>query len=492
LDNSPGVAKAAPIGTDTRSLYIGGRAGTDYFDGQMRDVRLYNRALTSTEIAGFSGMVGWWKFSEGSGTTAADSSGSATSATLSGGATWTSDCVGNNNALLTNGTGGIAQTAASVNPPSVGTVAFWMRSNGAPPVRQRILGLGGDWEIRHEADGTLAFDLCADAGTDFITTTPLNQVNRWYHVAATFDSTTKAYAVYVDGLLQKAGTHTNTMSQQAAAVLSFGVRTGTAEYWQGALRDVRIYSRPLCPVEIAQLYGLVGYWKLNETSGLTAADSSGQGYDGAVTGTVNWTTAKTGNGFQFDYTNGNDYIALPSNPTLDNVQEGDYTLAVWFKPLSTPPGTGSANNANYAILLKAGFQCGLSYSHAQQFEFGHYLTGNVWHGTGTSSNTYPPGTWHHVVAVVNRTSGAINLYLDNVLKGTDSFTPNTVAREYGTQPWYIGIADPSYSTWGWAAHGIADDVRIYNRALCPSEVQDVYKSGNPFGGVKVTKWVEIQ
>ena len=297
-------------------------------------------------------------------------------------------------------------------------------------MRQRILGLGGDWEIRHEADGTLAFDLCADAGTDFITTTPLDQVNRWYHVAATFDSATNAYAVYIDGLLQKSGTNANAMTQQLGNILSFGVRTGSTEYWQGALRNVRIYNRRLCPTEIAALDGLVGYWKLNEVSGMTAADSSGQGYNGTVTGTVNWTAAKTGNGFQFDYNNGNDYIFLPNNATLDNVQEGNYTLAAWFKPLSTPPGTGSANNADYAILLKAGWHCGLSYSHAQQFEFGHYLTGNVWRGTGTWSNTYPPGTFHHVVAVVNRTAGTISLYLDNVLKGTDSFTANTAPRDY--------------------------------------------------------------
>jgi hypothetical protein len=282
------------------------------------------------------------------------------------------------------------------------------------------------------------------------------------------------------------------MSQQAAAVLSFGTRTGSTEYWQGALRDIRVYSRRLCPTEIAELYGLVGYWKLNETIGITASDSSGLGHNAAVSGTVAWTAAKVDNGFQFNYTNGSDYITLPNTDALNNVQEGNYTLSGWFKPLSTPPGTGSANNANYAILIKAGYHCGLSYSNAQQFEFGHYLTGNVWKGTGSWSDTYPPGVFHHVAAVVNRSAGTISLYVDSLLKGTDSFTANTVAREFGTMPWQIGIAEPSYSSWGWAAHAIADDVRIYNRALCPAEVQDVYRSGNPFGGVKITKWVEVQ
>jgi hypothetical protein len=494
LDNTP-AARTGTILTDTRPLYTGGRPGADFHDGMLRDVRLYNRPLTAAEVQRLAGLVGYWQFSEGSGASAADSSGQANNATLSGGATWTNDCAGNNNALQTDGIGAMAQTVAPFSPPSEGSVAFWMRGAGTVATRGRLMGIGGDWEIRQEPNGALSFDMGGSpfvGNEPFSTIDPVNTNGKWYHIVAVFSDVDNSYSVYINGQLRTSGISPVDLIPQAAGVLTFGIRAGTSEYWKGALRDVRIYNRKLCPTEIAALYGLVGYWKLNEASGTTASDSSGLGYNGTVTGTVNWTAAKTGNGFQFDYTNGNDYIKLPNNATLDNVQEGNYTLAAWFKPLSTPPGTGSANNADYAILLKAGWHCGLSYSHAQQFEFGHYLTGNVWHGTGTWSNTYPPGSWHHVVAVVNRTAGTITLYLDNVVKGTDSFTPNSVARDYGTQPWYIGIADPTYGTYGWAAHGVADDVRIYSRALCPAEVQDVYQSGNPFGGVKITKWVEIQ
>src|SRR5262249_16610092 len=149
-----------------------------------------------------TGLVGWWKFSEGSGTTAADSSGNGYTATLSGGATWTSDCTGNNNALLTNGTGGIAATNAAFNPPDVGTVAFWMRSSGAPAGTARIMGLGGDWEIRQQPDGSVVTDLCGDGATTICTQTKLTEVNRWYHVAFTYDSSNDTYAIYVDGQLE--------------------------------------------------------------------------------------------------------------------------------------------------------------------------------------------------------------------------------------------------------------------------------------------------
>jgi hypothetical protein len=196
LDNAP-AARTGTIGTDTRPLCIGGRSGADYFDGMIRDARIYNRALSDTEIAELVGLLGHWKFSEGSGATAADSSAQGNDATLSGGASWTSDCAGSNNALLTNGSGGVAETTREFSPPEAGTVAFWMRSSGSPSGTERLFGVGGDWEVRQNSDGILAFDLCGEAGTSFITTIPLAEAGRWYHVAATFDSASDNFSVYI-------------------------------------------------------------------------------------------------------------------------------------------------------------------------------------------------------------------------------------------------------------------------------------------------------
>ena len=148
----------------------------------------------------------------------------------------------------------------------------------------RLIGLGGDWEVRQQVDGTIVTDLCGDGATTICTVTPLTEVGRWYHLAFTFDSSNDTYAIYVDGKLERSGTNPVNMVQQPAAVLSFGTRTGATEYWSGALRDVRVYSRKLCPTEIEALYGLLGYWKFEETSGTTAVDSSGMGNDGTYTG----------------------------------------------------------------------------------------------------------------------------------------------------------------------------------------------------------------
>ncbi len=56
LDNTP-TARAAPIGTDTRDVYLGGRIlSTDVTDGMVDDVRFYSRALTAAEIAALANM----------------------------------------------------------------------------------------------------------------------------------------------------------------------------------------------------------------------------------------------------------------------------------------------------------------------------------------------------------------------------------------------------------------------------------------------------
>ncbi len=73
----------------TDDLYIGAReisgTGADCWNGFIDDVRIYNRALSADEIRYLynrKGPVGWWKFDEGSGSTAYDSSGNGNNGTI--------------------------------------------------------------------------------------------------------------------------------------------------------------------------------------------------------------------------------------------------------------------------------------------------------------------------------------------------------------------------------------------------------------------------
>jgi hypothetical protein len=470
LDNTP-AARTGTIGTDTRPLYIGGRAGTDLFDGMIRDVRVYNRALYDAEIKYLAGLIGHWLFAEGAGTSAADSSGLTNHATLLAGASWTSDCAGNN-ALLTNGAGGIAQTANALRPPDVGTVAFWMRSTGAPAGTARILGVGPDWEVRQIIDGRVISDLCGDGGTIIGTTTPVTEVGRWYHFAATFDASDDTYAIYLDGQLELSGTNPVAMTQKPSAILSFGTRTGSTEYWSGALRDVRIYSRRLCPSEIAELFGELGHWKMDETSGAVAADSSIHGRDATVIGTATWTPGADGNCLQLNGSTRAEVASLLNAPK-------NVSLACWARlSLADSGGAELVSLGDYlAIRLDEG-----SISRAFFFD------GSTWVSLSISQTFVDTG-WHHFAAVFNDVQNTFKFYVD----GTEVASMNTTV----TIP-YTGLGTKLVI----GAHGNGqtmrdltgriDDVHVYSRALCPAEVQTLFDGGNPYQGVKIIKWVEIQ
>ena len=65
LDNDPPDARSGTLGTDTRSLYIGGRSGgDDYFDGCLDGVRLYAEALSATDILALTKPFSFREFTE--------------------------------------------------------------------------------------------------------------------------------------------------------------------------------------------------------------------------------------------------------------------------------------------------------------------------------------------------------------------------------------------------------------------------------------------
>jgi hypothetical protein len=251
LDNSP-VARTGTIGIDTRSLVLGGRSGANYFDGALDDVRIYNYALDVGDIKRLYGLMGRWKFDETSGTVAADSSGNGNNAILYGNAAWTTGK--NGGGIYFDGNGDYATTIRSFTPPAETSVVFWMKPVGTPPTVQRPWGLSTSWELRHHDTGFLQFDVNAVDGP--FTTRAVATANRWYRVVAVFSSANDSYAIYIDGKLHSSGAFT--VSVQSGDFLSFGVRTGATEHWQGALDDFQVFDRLLTAEEIEDFGGNAG------------------------------------------------------------------------------------------------------------------------------------------------------------------------------------------------------------------------------------------
>ena len=117
-------------------------------------------------------------------------------------------------------------------------------------------------------------------------------INTWYHVAGTFDGDT--IRLYVNGILvadsafhgtQVAGT----VYQPRIGRLSDPMQSQT-RYWHGKIDEVRVWNRALSQAEIqekmgthldpSQETGLVGYWRLNDSTGTSVSDMSGSNDNG--------------------------------------------------------------------------------------------------------------------------------------------------------------------------------------------------------------------
>jgi RNA polymerase sigma factor (sigma-70 family) len=220
---------------------------------------------------------------------------------------------------------------------------------------------------------------------------------------------------------------------------------------------------------------LVGHWKLDDEKGsTTAADASGRGANGKVVGAAAFVPGKLGGALRCDGKGG--HVELPSTEDLDKVQEGNYTVAAWFKPEAIPEGKESENTANFGIVMKTGWHTGLSYSADKKFTMTHWIATDkpnepTWVGAGAWDQDYEPGEWYHLAGVVDRGAGTVKLYLNGEEKGSAEFTANSPTRKYEKMTWKIGVANPGADTYAWPAKGLIDDVRIYGRALPAAEIK---------------------
>ncbi len=474
IDLAPQTAAILSFGTRTGS--------TEYWEGALRDFRIYSHQISAVEVSELYGLVGHWKMDEGIGTTAADSTAFGNDATLSG-ATWTTDCAGNNG-LEFDGLGDTATTNSNFDPPRTGSVAFWLRSAGNPGSRSRPFGLGGNWEMRQESDGTLSFDLGGEgpdegAGPDeFVTTEGLSFENLWYHVAANFDATDDSFEVYINGELVHSGTNGDDMVKQLANILTFGTQTGNTDYWKGALRDFRVYNRWLDASEVSRFYGLVGHWKLDETSGTVAVDATSFENDGTYTNGPLLNQSGTIDGaVQFDGTD--DFVDLPD---MDYDYSGGISVAFWVKPRVV-----QTNFVPFFALSNGTFNddiwIGWDDDEGAEIFLSETVGGTPFIAL-VDSTLLSIGAWQHYAVTID-SAGDAKIYRNGALSASGNIgLPRSVPRTQNM------IADSAWSSFYPPFDGTMDDVRLYNRTICSEEVQNLY-SGGATPGVRIIQWVEV-
>ncbi|MGH8046453.1 MAG: glycoside hydrolase family 2 TIM barrel-domain containing protein [Chthoniobacterales bacterium] len=199
-----------------------------------------------------SNLMAAWAFDEGSGTTAADSSGNNRTATLLTGSGWTASGH-TNNAITFNGTNGKASfTAVDTNQL---TVSAWIyqidAGNSAFP---RIVAMPG---YRFFVDANKLGLATEGGGLDSRSPVGAVSTGTWIHVAVTYDRTVNAQPkYYVNGVQTAAGTGgTATGGNTNAGTGYIGNLAAGNRAFNGRIDDMRIYTRILSAGEIGQLAG---------------------------------------------------------------------------------------------------------------------------------------------------------------------------------------------------------------------------------------------
>jgi hypothetical protein len=246
----PGMLRAAD-----GALRIAGTAWGGHFNGAIDEVRVHNRALSEAEIARdmnapvVTGLVAAYGFEEAAGTVANDASGSGHHGTIAGAARVAGRF---GRGLSFDGADDVVTVADSAALDGTQlTVSAWVYPTALSGWRTAVM---------KEAPNGMVYSLYAHdnaprpaltiafGGVDHATggAAPL-PLNVWSHLAATYDGAT--VRLFLNGT--EVG-HTALAGALSASAdpLRIGGNSVWGEYFSGRIDEVRIYNRPLSPIEI--------------------------------------------------------------------------------------------------------------------------------------------------------------------------------------------------------------------------------------------------
>jgi hypothetical protein len=217
--------------------------------------------------------------------------------------------------------------------------------------------------------------------------------------------------------------------------------------------------------------GLVGHWPLDDVVDGRVADRSTNGLTAAVKGKAQAVPGRIGGGLEFDGSGG--HVELPKAAALNRLQDGSYTIAVWYRPAETPKGASSKDNGwAHGLVVKPGHHEGLSYATGGRLAMGHWVTSGQ--AAAVGGKTFEAGRFLHLAGVVDRDAGEVRLFVDGRREAAKGFEKGATARDFGGRAWCVGIALPGGKEYRWPAKGVVDELRIYERALPDDEVKALF------------------
>lgn len=371
-------SQAPQLGMD-----IDGTSLSDFFQGYMYEVRLYNRSLNSTEVtnnykgsASRTGLLAEYLFNEGSGTVIKDHSGNGNDATVKGNPVWvyssnTSEPNFPNTVQYDDGDyrGDLSQTNRTSSPKnrmnfdgetyvklpdklsSIGdgnssiTIEGWFEATPKDGVNAAVYALNGNtpkydnnilvgiYSNRQNLD-IRPGDTRVNGGT--------NTIERGKKVHLVWEISGNTAMLYLNGELintQYIQDRNYTYDTTPQLGMDYDSTDTTSlipgDFWEGYMYEVRIYNRALSSSEVkdnmngkVSRSGLKGEYLFNEGSGTTIKDHSGNGNDGTVVGNPIWETynddyIQNYSGEAVKYINATYYVTNKTNSFANTYQYED-------------------------------------------------------------------------------------------------------------------------------------------------------------------------
>lgn len=209
--------------------------------------------------------------------------------------------------------------------------------------------------------------------------------------------------------------------------------------------------------------GLVAYYPFNGN----ANDASAYGVNGAANNGASYTTGVNGQAVHFDGVN--DYVNIPAHSSR-SFHANSFSVVFWFRTTEQDFGymldsRSSSPERGYSMIIHTS---GPGVVWAPQNDSEVYPGPSV----GPKNNSYQDGNWHMVAGL--REPSSIAIFLDGALVERKPIPANLNVD--AAFPIYVGKRFYTYNQ-AESYTGDLDELRIYNRVLSASEIQQLYLGG---------------
>ena len=327
-----------------------------------------------------------------------------------------------------------------------------------------------------------------------------HSTSNWYHLCVISNGTT--ISLYKDGLLIGSRTDATVNFTETKCRIG-GFILNTSNQYDGLMDDIRIFDRALTTAEIKHLAKARGITGTPLKKGLgdeklwlcpsiddSAEDLSGNGNNGTYNGGMG-TVADTSNGgtraYSFD--GSNDYVDFGDILDTEVWTAGDFAISGWIK--TNGLNTVQVFNKYHNISGNRQFHFRVIYSggNLKLNAYIHTTLNNAEYRFWEGSTSLNANTWYHVAlnydasaSSNDRVSCFINGSSETMtvtqLSGTLSTIPD------GSASLAIGARVSGASASDFRT-GYSDDIRIFDRALTPTEITHLASArgvaGSPYG-----------